>query len=189
MLTSPVKMNITATSDTFNQPSTTSDTSNQPSTTTTTTIKKQQRSFFPKYLSSATLFHLELSDPLFRRQILAQLQILLQFLGMFESGEKEALAKHLDTINNSGGNGNYDRKKNASLAYLYTLGPDQFTLSKEQVKMITLTITTFIVIFSTPLLSKSTPPPPSFNRKTGFLLQLAAPQTRLTLIDQIVNIS
>nr|KAJ3420523.1 hypothetical protein HK105_005558 [Polyrhizophydium stewartii] len=55
--------------------------------------------FFPTFLTSQNLFDLELKDPLFRRQILVQVLITLQFLAGLYPDEKERVLKDITSKN------------------------------------------------------------------------------------------
>ncbi len=52
--------------------------------------------FFPKYLTSTTLFPMELQDPMFRRQILVQTLILLQYLSLLTKSERERFDERMN---------------------------------------------------------------------------------------------
>ncbi|TPX36611.1 hypothetical protein SmJEL517_g01157 [Synchytrium microbalum] len=66
------------------------------STSTSTSSRSFTTDFFsPKYLTSHTLFDLELRDPNFRRQILLQHHIVLNFLASYGAKAKEIEFKYL----------------------------------------------------------------------------------------------
>ncbi|KAI8816086.1 THO complex subunit 1 transcription elongation factor-domain-containing protein [Fimicolochytrium jonesii] len=78
--------------------------------------------FFPKFLSSPNLFELQLRDPEFRRQILAQSCIILQYISMMSQDEKDRMAKQL--VDNP-------TILNKSVQVPYTLTPEDETWVKE----------------------------------------------------------
>ncbi|KAJ3181210.1 hypothetical protein HDU87_001339 [Geranomyces variabilis] len=85
-----------------------------------------KESFFPKFLTRPELFDLEIADPHFRRQILAQFSVVLQFLSMLSQYEKDRAAKYL-----------MESKAvvNKAVQHSYTLTPEQekwVTLAKER---------------------------------------------------------
>ncbi|TPX59750.1 hypothetical protein SpCBS45565_g07665 [Spizellomyces sp. 'palustris'] len=73
--------------------------------------------FFPKFLTSPNLFDLELRDPYFRRQILAQLSIILQYLSVLTQDEKDKVAKEFAE--------NKDTILNKAVQQAYTLTSEQ----------------------------------------------------------------
>ncbi|KAI8588015.1 THO complex subunit 1 transcription elongation factor-domain-containing protein [Geranomyces variabilis] len=85
-----------------------------------------KESFFPKFLTRPELFDLEIADPHFRRQILAQFSIVLQFLSMLSQYEKDRAAKYLTESK---------AVVNKAVQHTYTLTPEQekwVTLAKER---------------------------------------------------------
>ncbi|KAI8815423.1 THO complex, subunit THOC1 [Cladochytrium replicatum] len=76
------------------------------------TTKKYAQYFFPKYLTSRNLFNLELLDVSFRRQILIQILVMVQFLIGQSAKEKEKL-------------GTTDQNINKSVQFVFTLSADQ----------------------------------------------------------------
>ncbi|KND05198.1 uncharacterized protein SPPG_00858 [Spizellomyces punctatus DAOM BR117] len=73
--------------------------------------------FFPKFLTSPNLFDLELRDPYFRRQILAQFSIILQYLSVLTQDEKDKVAKEFAE--------NKDSILNKAVQQAYTLTSEQ----------------------------------------------------------------
>ncbi|KAI8814283.1 THO complex, subunit THOC1 [Cladochytrium replicatum] len=76
------------------------------------TTKKYNQYFFPKYLTSRNLFKLELLDISFRRQVLIQVLVMVQFLIGQSAKEKEKL-------------GTTDQNINKSVQFAFTLNADQ----------------------------------------------------------------
>ncbi|KAJ3158547.1 hypothetical protein HDU86_002772 [Geranomyces michiganensis] len=75
-----------------------------------------KESFFPKFLTRPELFDLEIADPHFRRQILAQFSVVLQFLSMLSQYEKDRATKYLTESK---------AVVNKAVQHTYTLTPEQ----------------------------------------------------------------
>ncbi|KAI8912256.1 THO complex subunit 1 transcription elongation factor-domain-containing protein [Powellomyces hirtus] len=75
-----------------------------PATKKTVVPHGKVESFFPKFLTRPDLFELEIRDPHFRRQILAQFSIILQYLSLLSQDEKDkalkAIAENKGAISN-----------------------------------------------------------------------------------------
>ena len=82
----------------------------------------KQDVFFPKFLTSRNLFELELKDPHFRRQIIAQILSILQFLSSLSESEKKSV---MERITNAGKSATLNKAVNYS-----------FVLPKEEVAWI-----------------------------------------------------
>ncbi|ORX59995.1 hypothetical protein BCR36DRAFT_579443 [Piromyces finnis] len=74
--------------------------------------------FYSKYLTGKNIFELELSDPYFRKQILVQIFIVLQFLSSLSPKEKQNMQNHLTKMGKQ-------IIQNKSIQYQYTLTDEQ----------------------------------------------------------------
>ncbi|KAJ3300665.1 hypothetical protein HK104_008599 [Borealophlyctis nickersoniae] len=80
----------------------------------------RKNDFFPKFLTSFDMFDWELKDPMFRRQILTQFAIILQYLSSLTEAEKAKEAKYFSD--------RADDKKvtmNRQVIQMYTLTAEQ----------------------------------------------------------------
>ncbi|KAI9090272.1 THO complex subunit 1 transcription elongation factor-domain-containing protein [Phlyctochytrium arcticum] len=98
-----------------------SDNANGKDASASTRSGSDSQNFFPKYLTNPNLFELELRDPFFRRQIMAQFSIILQYMLMLGKDEKEKVANDLADYPD----------RNKSVQYPYTLTPEQEIWLKE----------------------------------------------------------
>jgi len=74
--------------------------------------------FYSKYLTGKNIFDLELNDPYFRKQVLVQIFIALQFLNSLSAKEKQNMQNHLTKAGKQ-------IIQNKSIQYQYTLTDDQ----------------------------------------------------------------
>ncbi|KAG4095243.1 hypothetical protein H8356DRAFT_1687632 [Neocallimastix lanati (nom. inval.)] len=81
--------------------------------------------FYSKYLTGKNIFDLELKDPYFRKQILVQILIAIQFLSSLSTKEKQNMQNYLTKTGKQ-------IVQNKSIQYQYTLTDEQFKWTKEK---------------------------------------------------------